>query len=1458
MAVELEGLEFEIVDNSENASKGIDSLTDSLTRLKEAVRGGASLNSYIQQVKKLDEALSNVKNLDKLQMFAQVMQSLNGVGNIQISPSIAQELSRISSVANTLSVDSIQNITQFGQAIQNMGGLNTVQIPGTIATQINQVINATSRITPGMIQNVRSYAQALQQLANVGNINIPNIGTGGAGTGAGTGTGSGNNGNAPVIPQTSGTTQIAPAVQQATAATQGLGAAARQATSQVDALAGTSERFRGLHLVLENIGSVTRRIFSSLIGLPMQLGARLATSVRQVTSSFSRFFSGLKRIAFYRLIRSIISRFTQGFSEGMKNLYNYSQIIGTQFASSMDRLATSSLYLKNSLGAMAAPIINALAPAIDFVVDKIVTLLNLINQLFAKLGGSSTYTAAKKMSTTWGDAADKASGSAKKAAEDAKRYLLGFDELNILGKPDTGSGSGSGAGATAADYASMFEEVEIDSSVSDFVERIKECFASQDWKGLGDEIGGKINEAIEAVPWGAIGSKVGSFLDGSIKSSYFTLKAINFENLGKGFADALNNFFGSVEWEYLGRLLTRRLTSLGDLIIGFFMEFDFGTLGASISSFASGVFREITEWLNDKKWDEIGGSIWTKLTDFINGLNIGQLVYDAFKAAGTLIRSAADLLVGFFGEMFDDVKSWWDENVSADTFGETVHNLWLEGLEWVADIGTWVTDNIIGPFGEALLGEDWEDVVEAGAKLWDAFAEGIGDVVMWLEDNVIDPIAEAFASIGKMFDKTNERVETTLEVFQPTTVHTNENGEVERDIGFWDLFWQAGQKAFEEDFLDPLYHFFHNDTIESMIPTEALQGAVDLIQEFADTYDFILHGGSSGSFDSNILDEMTNKIKGARDEMEQFLQDLGLVLHGGSSGSFDNNSSILDEIRNKTKGARDEMEKFIQDLGLVTPGNLLTGVGGLVDKVKQKIEETKKVITEQFQPALDNFKTKFFNDQLDLTEKQIDEIRKIIEKVLEKLGLLQNGMSGLDGKTSVDVDVNVKPGVVSGTNKPATVGNLFDNAVSIVVDISRGKITETGKPATLEGLFGTAISVVANMTRGVVNETGKTATFDNLFGTAVKAVVDIASGKVTGNGKPATLDNLFGTAISVTANMVRGTISGNGQPAYYSNLFGSSIVVTANMKRGVVQGTSTSASFAGLFGTAVNAAVNISKGKIVNTSTTASLTGLFGTTVTASANLQKGKIANTSTTASLTGLFGNSITVAVNLVKGQASDAVKKFVEAWGFAGGGAIDAAGRIMQFAEGGSFSPGGIEYWNGIPKYAGGGVHGSMFLAGESGPEMVGHVNGRSEVLNKSQLAQTMHSSIVSAMAQFTPYFTGIKSTIKAAATMVATANYVTAEEVAKTVPANTVYERDTMDRWIANTANSGSGMYGELTADQIAEGVRDGIYDSTARQNELLREQNDLLRIIAGKDTTVEITANAIARAMNRKSMREGTL
>lgn len=68
----------------------------------------------------------------------------------------------------------------------------------------------------------------------------------------------------------------------------------------------------------------------------------------------------------------------------------------------------------------------------------------------------------------------------------------------------------------------------------------------------------------------------------------------------------------------------------------------------------------------------------------------------------------------------------------------------------------------------------------------------------------------------------------------------------------------------------------------------------------------------------------------------------------------------------------------------------------------------------------------------------------------------------------------------------------------------------------------------------------------------------------------------------------------------------------------------------------------------------------------------------------------------------------------------------------ANGGAFYQGS---WHDIPQYSAGGFpnHGSVFVAGEAGAEVVGHVNGRTEVLNESQMARTMYNSVLSANAE-----------------------------------------------------------------------------------------------------------------------------
>lgn len=177
------------------------------------------------------------------------------------------------------------------------------------------------------------------------------------------------------------------------------------------------------------------------------------------SSGLKTFWESLKRIAFYRAVRSIIKGITEAFGTGISNLYQWSKILDGHFAASMDRLATSTLYLKNSLGAMVSPLIESLVPVLDVIIDKVVEVLNFFNMLISAVSGADTYTVAKKVATVWEDAANKTKKSAKSASDDIKRTILGFDEINKLVKPNSSSGgSGSSSSKKPTDYSSMFEE----------------------------------------------------------------------------------------------------------------------------------------------------------------------------------------------------------------------------------------------------------------------------------------------------------------------------------------------------------------------------------------------------------------------------------------------------------------------------------------------------------------------------------------------------------------------------------------------------------------------------------------------------------------------------------------------------------------------------------------------------------------------------------------------------------------------------------------------------------------------------------------------------------------------------------------------------------------------------------------------------------------------------------------
>jgi hypothetical protein len=361
---------------------------------------------------------------------------------------------------------------------------------------------------------------------------------------------------------------------------------------------------------LKRVGSISfKGIKSALFDLPKYFGGKMISSVRQAALGVDKFFSSIKRIVFYRAIRTALKLITQGFSEGISNLYQWSSLVDGRFAASMDRLATASLYLKNSLAAMVSPLINAIAPAVDYVVDKFVDMFNIINQIFARLTGQSSYTAAKKVAAQWQDASSSASGSAKKAADEIKRTLLGFDEINRLNdNNDRTGGGGSNAGGNSAVGADWFETRSISSWINDMV-------SSGDFSLLGETIANKINNALSSINWSTIKANGARITDSITSLINGFIKKIDPAVFGKSIADAINTavfnidrFWSSIKWALAG--LKIRLA-----LIKFFSEIDVEKCADALTGKFRGLVTLIYNAIpkTQEEWNIIG----TKIAGFI-------------------------------------------------------------------------------------------------------------------------------------------------------------------------------------------------------------------------------------------------------------------------------------------------------------------------------------------------------------------------------------------------------------------------------------------------------------------------------------------------------------------------------------------------------------------------------------------------------------------------------------------------------------------------------------------------------------------------------------------------------------------------------------------------------------------------------------------------------------------------
>ena len=199
---------------------------------------------------------------------------------------------------------------------------------------------------------------------------------------------------------------------------------------------------------------------------------------------------------------------------------------------------------------------------------------------------------------------------------------------------------------------------------------------------------------------------------------------MNFTNIGSRIAEFLNGALEEIDFSYIGRLLVKKVTIIWDLFIGFFTTLDWGLVAKSFSDGLKGMYDEVTKWLNSHDWSELGSALWQKIKDFVSNIDWGGIAKSIFTFLGTAIRSAAEFLGGFFGSIAEDIKTWWNEDIKGADWKETAGNLLKAIGKGFVNIAGWVWDNIIDPFGQALLGEKWDNIKEVGSNLIGKVKEG--------------------------------------------------------------------------------------------------------------------------------------------------------------------------------------------------------------------------------------------------------------------------------------------------------------------------------------------------------------------------------------------------------------------------------------------------------------------------------------------------------------------------------------------------------------------------------------------------------------------------------------------------------------------------------------------------------------------------------------------------------------
>ena len=478
-----------------------------------------------------------------------------------------------------------------------------------------------------------------------------------------------------------------------------------------------------LNNALRTVGGLGARVFDTLQRAVDGLRAKLTQSSKNLAKFRNRLMSIVSGALVFNLISAGLRKTTEWMGSAALSSATLRAALGN---------------LQGAASTAAAPLLQAILPALTAIANAAATAFYYIAQLVSFLAGKSigaSQGAAKAMG--------KYAKAAKSAGSAADGALAKFDELDVLDK-----NSGGGAGAITPNYDFNTD--------NPFLDEILQAIKDGDWYGVGQLIGEKLRDSLNAIPWPdiqdkarawatniancingfievpglweAIGHTVAQGLNTALIFADTLMQGIHWDSLGAGLARGITTAVAELDWPLLGRVLTDGMRAAILTLYSFVQTYtgwaDLGNsiaacinsaianipwmeAGLGLSGFVVGLLHTLIATVQGTDWTALGQNIVSMVSaiDWVGLFSaMGTLAIDVLQAINGILDQVDWGAVGQkIMECIDAVD--WAGILSQ--LGEIINNNWplllaILGAALLPQISTFILSTVLGTVLNAL------------------------------------------------------------------------------------------------------------------------------------------------------------------------------------------------------------------------------------------------------------------------------------------------------------------------------------------------------------------------------------------------------------------------------------------------------------------------------------------------------------------------------------------------------------------------------------------------------------------------------------------------------------------------------------------------------------------------------------------------------------------------------------